>query len=84
MRRETADFLDRLQRRVDKQDDSSSKKEEHNEKNRRLRAEQRPGPRNCRWNLELHLTKMIDPNELRQLTEEGSVARVVQAPLIVF
>ena len=36
MRRETADFLDRLQRRVDKQDVSSKKERER--ENRRLRA----------------------------------------------
>ena len=56
MRRETADFLDRLQRRVDKQDGSPSKKKSIRE-NRHLRAAV-VGPARRSWNLELPRCKM--------------------------
>ena len=73
MRRETADFLDRLQRRVDKQGVSPSKKEEDKRKSTSTSSSGRARE----TVMESRVTTL--QNELRQLTEEGSVARVVQA-----
>ena len=73
MRRETADLLDRLQRRVDKQGVSPSKKEEDKRKSTSTSSSGRA----CETVMESRVTTL--QNELRQLTEEGSVARVVQA-----
>ena len=77
MRRETADFLDRLQRRVDTQQISPSKQQNSKNNKTGTTTTTSSSGRARETVMESRVTTL--QNELRQLTEEGSVARVVQA-----
>ena len=77
MRRETADFLDRLQRRVDSQQISPSMQTKKANANKSNNTTTGNGGRARETVMESRVTTL--QNELRQLTEEGSVARVVRA-----